>query len=336
MAEISVIVPVYKVQKYLQHCIESILAQTFEDFDLILIDDGSPDDCGKICDRYAEIDKRIYVIHQQNRGLSAARNAGIDWSYQHSNSKWLTFIDSDDWIETRYLEVLYNVALTCNVDVSICAYHKVSKRTRNDLPACLAESGTKWNPEDFYVQYRENATVAWGKLYNKRLFEAFRYPAGKLHEDEFLTYQILFGQDNIGVTKEKLYYYFINETGIMKSQNIDKRLDAIDAFRQQINYFENNYFEKAQKSSVYSYFGMLCYWINEIKESGSKRISERKCLKTLQEELRGILKKYKELAPFKECRWAYRVAYPWPVKCYEFMERVLRKVKRIWNLLLLV
>ena len=334
MPEISVIVPVYKVQQYLQQCVDSILAQTFEDFDLILVDDGSPDDCGSICDKYAEIDKRIHVIHQQNGGLSAARNAGIDWSYQHSSSKWLTFIDSDDWVEIRYLEVLYNVALKCNVDVSICTYHKISTRNQEDLDAGLDESGTKWKTEDFYVRYRENATVAWGKLYNKQLFSTFRYPTGKLHEDEFLTYQILFRRDNIGITKEKLYYYFINEKGIMQSQNINKRLDALEAYMQQIDYFDSNCFDKAKKSSVYSYIGVICFWINEVKGNGSKTISEKNRLKSLQKELKRGLKIYKEQVPFDKCRWAYAVAYPWPVKCYEFVERVLHKVKKVWKLLL--
>ena len=118
--------------------------------------------------------------------------------------------------------------------------------------------------------------------------------------------------------------------------SINKRLDALEAIRQQINYFENNNFEKAQKSSVYSYLGMLCYWINEIEEIGGKRIGEDNRLKILKEQLKRTLKRYKALAPFDECRWGYAAVYPLSVKCYEFIERVLRKVKRIWNLLLSV
>ena len=104
---ISVIVPVYKVEKYLSRCIDSILAQTYTDFELILVDDGSPDNCGKICDGYAEKDNRV-VIHQGNGGISAARNAGIDWAFENSDSEWIAFIDSDDWVHPLYLECLYN------------------------------------------------------------------------------------------------------------------------------------------------------------------------------------------------------------------------------------
>lgn len=96
MSEITVVVPVYKVEQYLHRCIDSILVQTYRDFELILIDDGSPDSCGMICDEYAKSDSRIHVIHQENGGLSAARNAGIDWAFANSDSQWLTFIDSDD------------------------------------------------------------------------------------------------------------------------------------------------------------------------------------------------------------------------------------------------
>ena len=106
MPLISVIVPVYKVEEYLSRCVDSILSQTFEDFELILIDDGSPDNCGKICDEYTKKDNRVHVIHQENGGLSSARNAGIDWAFENSDSEWLTFIDSDDWVHIQYLDLL--------------------------------------------------------------------------------------------------------------------------------------------------------------------------------------------------------------------------------------
>ena len=107
MGRISVIVPVYKVENYLHRCVDSILGQSFADFELILVDDGSPDNCGSICDAYAVKDSRIRVIHQENGGLSAARNAGIDWVFAHSDSQWLTFIDSDDWIHGSFLQILH-------------------------------------------------------------------------------------------------------------------------------------------------------------------------------------------------------------------------------------
>jgi len=111
MPAISIIVPVYKVEAYLARCVDSILDQSFRDFELILVDDGSPDNCGAICEEYARKDSRIHVIHQENGGLSAARNAGIDWAFENSNSQWLTFVDSDDWLHREYLNVLYRAVM---------------------------------------------------------------------------------------------------------------------------------------------------------------------------------------------------------------------------------
>lgn len=110
MPEISVIVPVYKVEKFLHRCVDSLLCQSFESFELILVDDGSPDHSGAICDTYAEKDPRIHVIHQKNGGLSAARNTGIDFVMANSNSHWLAFVDSDDWVHPDFLKRLYSVA----------------------------------------------------------------------------------------------------------------------------------------------------------------------------------------------------------------------------------
>ena len=126
MPKISIVVPVYKVEKYLQRCVASLLEQSFTSFDLILVDDGSPDLCGKICDQYAEKDNRIHVIHQKNGGLSAARNSGIDWSISNSDSGWITFVDSDDWVDPQYLECLYNAVKLYKTNISICAYKETA------------------------------------------------------------------------------------------------------------------------------------------------------------------------------------------------------------------
>ncbi|RGM21729.1 glycosyltransferase family 2 protein [Eubacterium sp. OM08-24] len=163
---ISVIVPVYKVEEYIYRCVDSILAQSFKDFELILVDDGSPDNCGKICDEYAQKDKRITVIHKENGGLSDARNTGIDWALKNSNSNWITFIDSDDWVHTDYLKNLYNAVKENNVDISVCGY--VNTTGEDDLHTKNSEINTLLcTPEDFFINNNINAVVAWGKLYKK-------------------------------------------------------------------------------------------------------------------------------------------------------------------------
>ena len=165
-AHISVVVPVFRVEAYLGRCVDSILGQTLRDFDLVLVDDGSPDRCGEICDAYANADGRVHVIHQKNAGLSAARNVGMEWAFQNSTSEWLFFVDSDDWIDARTLETLYDAA-ACN-KASIAAIppqYVVAQERPCEIVAPVVASS-----EDFWCQDWMTATTAWGKLYRKELF----------------------------------------------------------------------------------------------------------------------------------------------------------------------
>ena len=150
MAEISVIVPVYKVEPYLRRCVDSILAQTFSDIEVILVDDGSPDGCPAICDEYARLDKRVKVIHQKNGGLSAARNAGLDWVFANSDSQWISFVDSDDWVHPQFLEYLYRAIVDYNVKISVCSAKKADKYTVPSRDATY--SFETYNALSFFVQ----------------------------------------------------------------------------------------------------------------------------------------------------------------------------------------
>ncbi len=235
MPVISVIVPVYKVEAYLDRCVRSVLAQTYRDFELILVDDGSPDRCGEYCDAYARADARIHVIHQGNAGLSAARNAGIDWAFANSDSQWLTFIDSDDWVHPQMVEQLLAAAQEHAAKVSVCGF----ARTEGEDPWSNQEipHAEVWESSVFYQTHFINATVAWGKLYRRSCFASNRYPVGKIHEDEFLTYKLLFAQESVAVVAAPLYAYFMNDTGITRSAWNPKRLDAWEAYEQQLTFF---------------------------------------------------------------------------------------------------
>ena len=162
MPTISIIVPVYKVENYIHRCVDSILGQTYADFELILVDDGSPDNCGAICDDYAAKDSRVVVIHQENGGLSAARNAGIDWVLANSNSQWLTFIDSDDWVNKTYLESLLEVADEEDSLISVCNFLTASKENGADQ---VGSTGSrKIKVPDFYNEYF-SASAAYSLLH---------------------------------------------------------------------------------------------------------------------------------------------------------------------------
>ena len=209
MPEISVIVPVYKVEQFLHRCVDSILRQSFYNFELILVDDGSPDNCGAICDDYALHDNRIHVIHQKNGGLSAARNSGIDYVMENSSSHWLAFVDSDDWVHPDFLKVLYSTAKQTLCKISACGFYRTEGEP---FPEEQDYSVQCLSADDYYCgQIHDGVTaVAWNKLYHRSLFKKLRYPIGKLHEDEFTTYQAVYQAGKIGVTPEKLLSYYQN------------------------------------------------------------------------------------------------------------------------------
>ena len=224
---ISIIVPVYKVEAYLSRCIESILAQTFNDYELILIDDGSPDNCGNICDEYAQKDNRIHVIHKKNGGLSEARNSGLDWSFNHSESEWITFIDSDDWVHPEYLDILYKAINDNKCKISACMIAQVEEFTTPtaEISDYICELHCT---ERFFRIKKVNAIVSTGKLYYKKLFERVRFPVGKLHEDEFTTYKCLFQTDVIAYINIPLYFYYLNPCSITHSIWSPSKLDQLE------------------------------------------------------------------------------------------------------------
>ena len=323
MPLISVIVPVYKVEPYLSRCVDSILSQTFTDFELILVDDGSPDNCGKICAEYAQKDNRIQVIHKENGGLSSARNAGIDWTLKNSNSQWLTFIDSDDWIHPQYLELLLSGATFTNTDICVCEYTETSNFS--DFEKLNNVNPQNLSPEEFFVNYHITATVAWCKLYKKRCFENIRYPVGKLHEDEYTTYKILFEKNYISYLKVPLYFYYTNSDSIVRSEWSPKRLDAITAYEEQIDYFRKN---GHQKALVKVERKLLWYIIAQI-ETTEKSDEYPYLAPKLKKMLRKCLKSFKTDANLSINNGYdfYIKAYPITTKLYYIVIRILKKLK---------
>ena len=323
MVKISVIVPVYKVEKYLNRCIDSIVSQTFRDFDLILVDDGSPDSCPKLCDEYARLDQRIHVIHKKNGGLSSARNCGIDWSIKNSTSDWITFIDSDDFIHCTMLENLYNGVISSRKRIAVCNYVETSDDFLNfDLgETCFKIVDT----EEFYVNHTTNATIACGKLYSKDCFSSFRYPVGKLHEDEFLTYRLLFEQKQIVYIDNPLYAYYINQESITKSSwNLD-RLVVFQAFDEQLDYFYNNRFIAAYQRRIRSYLWVLNSQYFGMMES--QLDDHKKSKKLLRNIAKRFFKKYKkEINPeWEEFHTFLEIYYPFSINLKILVHRLLRK-----------
>lgn len=310
---ISVVVPVYKVEKYLNRCIDSILSQTFTDFELILVNDGSPDNCGEICDEYAKKDRRITVIHKENGGLSDARNAGIDWAFKNSNSEWITFIDSDDWIDRRYLEILFNTAVENHVDVSVCDFLRTSNFEDTDTQENFTYQ--KWDVTDFFVEKNLNFVVAWGKLYKKSLFEKIRYPKGKLHEDELTTYKVLFCCEGVVFIESKLYNYFINNEGIMQGKMEDiwdaNKVNFLEAMEERTKYFKERKLCSALKfqKEEYLYFTYIyCKFVHRSTDDEEKQKYIHYLRKKLRKAIRQNIGYMSNFSQFH--RDVYEIAYP--------------------------
>lgn len=228
MPEISVIVPVYKVEAYLCRCVDSLLKQTFADFELILVDDGSPDRCPEICDEYARSDPRVHVIHKENGGLSSARNAGLDVAV----GNWISFVDSDDWVSNHYLEYLYRAAREGNAELSICTFQKVTNENvrADDVYQIVDVLDGVSSQHKLFDTEAENYIVSWGKLYRASLFSEVRFPFGKQHEDAFVTHLLLFKSNRIAKISTVAYYYYQRTDSIMGCGFTLKSLDAIEAF----------------------------------------------------------------------------------------------------------
>lgn len=238
MPTISVIVPVYKVEPYIHQCIDSILAQTYTDFELILVDDGSPDNCGLICDEYAKQDDRIRVIHQENRGLSAARNAGIDVA----KGEYLTFIDSDDWITAHYLEKLYTAAINTDADIVCCDYFS-KQSVANDNSTGAERIRIISGRDALAARYSGDVQVrvsAWGKLYRRSILEKLSFPEGKIHEDQWFSTMAYYFAKKTAFLQNKLYFYRLRDDSITGSEFSIKRFDNIELMDQVIHVFRTN------------------------------------------------------------------------------------------------
>ena len=199
---ISVIVPVYKSEKYLEKCLDSLTAQTLHDIEILLVDDGSPDRSGEICDRYAEADNRVRVIHQENQGVSAARNAGIE----ASRGEYIMFVDSDDWVEADYCRIPYEAAVEHHADQVMFKYVWVEKG-RPPEQQKDHEEGIYTRREAFQLIEEGVGTGPTNKLYKKTLFEQIRFPAGRRFEDIIVVPKLVQSSDRIYYLNIPLYYY---------------------------------------------------------------------------------------------------------------------------------
>ena len=217
---ISIIVPIYNVEKYLEKCIESILHQTYEKFELILVDDGSPDSCGKICDDYSKNDRRIKVIHKKNGGLSDARNAGIEIA----KGEYIGFIDSDDYISPDMYKELLDGCLKNQADIAMCGRYIVSEGYEVLKEEFIIDGLEKYSSKTAIgklLLWDSCDSAAWDKLYKKSLFEGIQYPIGVMSEDYDVTSR-LFAKANRIIHVGKALYYYVQRNGSITKQRFNR------------------------------------------------------------------------------------------------------------------
>lgn len=241
MPTICVIVPVYKVEPYLRQCVDSILNQTFQDFEVVLVNDGSPDNCPAICDAYAEKDSRIRVMHKENGGISSARNAALDWVYANSDSNWITFVDSDDCLSPVCLERLYEAAVENGADISITYGEPFADDSQLANTPQNVVSIKLMNGKESCISFYRGEVVdvpVWGKLFSRKILEGQRFPDGKIHEDEDFTPKMLYCADKVVILRSWLYCYRQRAGSIVHSEFSMKRFDHIWALDSCIRFFE--------------------------------------------------------------------------------------------------
>lgn len=262
---ISIIVPVYKVEKYLQKCIDSICSQTYSSLEIILVDDGSPDSCGVICDENARKDSRIKVVHKENKGLSSARNIGLEYA----TGEYVAFVDSDDIIHCRFIEILLDLCILYNCDIAQCDYLCVSEESEYleiNSEKLRFYTGKEALKELCCSKKSTGFTVAWNKLYKKELFKEIRYPVGRIHEDEFTTYLILNEANKVCVTNQYLYYYLRHSESITGRTYTLKRLDVLDAYKERLAFLSRHNLNEEYDYTLTTYLHLLKTHCREVEK----------------------------------------------------------------------
>ena len=283
MPQISVIVPVYKVEKYIHKCVDSILAQTFTDFELWLVDDGSPDHCGAICDEYAQIDARVKVIHKKNGGLSDARNTALDVM----NGKYIFFVDSDDWISEDALEIMYSALGRTGAKVATGNIVSVREDgTEQALYSPVQDETVLIGEEMLTTLLRPNAC---NRLYNAEMFQNLRYPVGRLYEDVFTYHKILAQIDKMVLVGKNTYYYLIRSGSIMNSEYSIKFTDIVDAVYDRAKWLDSIGQQKLADETRLFVYSQVAVAFAHLDKNNNQHLERLKEVKAVYDECYNII-----------------------------------------------
>ena len=278
--KISIIIPIYNIENYIEKCIESIINQTYKNLEIILVDDGSTDKSGEICDKYQKNDNRIIVIHKKNGGLSDARNCGIE----KATAELLIFVDGDDWIENDTIELAYNEHIKNDSDIVIYGKY-IDYDNNKSIPKCPAKY-ERINGKQGIIylnSFKDLDVSAWNKLFKKELFNDIKFPVGKLSEDYYIMYKVFDKAKVISLLPICKYHYFQRINSITKNNKIN--YDYIDASKEQMNYINKKYPELSfvgESSYAYANLTIMNVMISKnIYENKKKLIDEAKKYKLI-------------------------------------------------------
>ena len=275
MPKLSIIVPVYNVEQYIHKCVDSILNQNFEDFELLLVDDGSPDNCGKICDEYAQKDERVRVIHKENGGVSSARNLGVD----EAKGEYISFVDPDDWVdENIYIDTIRYMEKT-NSD--ICCFDVCEVRTNKSFVRYKYDSNKLFDAYDALIEILIDVidNSPCNKVYKKSVWEGVRFPVGRRFEDVATIYKTFQNSDKVGYMKKAFYYYLKREgSAIALSFDAQRRYENFLGYKERYEFAQLHSRESIDKCKMFAVKTALSAITAESAGSGSIKDQDKKVL----------------------------------------------------------
>lgn len=333
--KISIIVPIYNVEKYLKKCVSSLINQTYHNLEIILVDDGTPDNSGTICDEFCLTDERVRVIHKENGGLSDARNAGIECA----SGTYILFVDSDDFIHPQMVEVLYRNLKEKGADISICCFEEVQEEESTpDFEEITEENIEVFEGMAIMEQliYKNLVTVvAWNKLYKRDLWNDLRYPRGYIHEDEFVIHELLHMAKKTVYTDAKLYYYLqrVNSiTGQVKLKNVQ---DSLEAYERRMIFLKTNQYEYMLCETRKDFLFLCIKYYNKLKKGKEakqfriitrKRFAEVFAEPDVRDSLdRETMKLYTVFEKSPKMYYAYHTTLRYKKKLKDGIKKLIRK-----------
>ena len=294
--KVSVILPIYNCEQFLDKCIESVATQTYKNLEIICVNDGSTDESLSICEKWKQKDGRIIIVNKDNGGLSSARNEGL----KRVSGELVCFVDADDYLESSMIEKLYNNMNKTNSDISMCSFFMEDEKGDMYCECPEMEEMTYSNIEFLSLLSsirQDRYVVAWNKLYKFRLFDEIKFPVGKIHEDQFVAHKLFFKANKISTISEKLYHYVVHENSLSHMKNPIRHFDDIDALFDRIEFYQQKNLSELIADVEQTMARLFKFYKNKSYAYGQLTKNE---VKTIKFYAKKCYKLFKEVAKTKK------------------------------------